>query len=151
IVYDSPGVIERLRSRGRESVRESVFHVDEPIHASTPDPVETALDLAPKVSLIQHITSDPVVLSSSELLCIVWATGTALWLAIAAFRIARFRKLLSKTRPAKATLQAEVEQLAAEFGLRRSPEARIANGTVPPLTWALWGRPVILLPRKLLE
>ena len=41
--------------------------------------------------------------------------------------------------------------LAARLGLRRRPDLRLADGSVPPLLWSIGGRPLILLPCGLLE
>lgn len=144
-------ILDGMHPAGRESMQESLSGMNEPIHARTHEPVKVALDPAPKLDAIQPDATHAAALSSSEFLCIVWATGTALWFTVAVYRIARFRKLLAKTQPAEAALHAEVEGLAQQIRLPRVPRVCIVNSTLPPLTWALWGQPVILLPRQLLN
>ena len=41
--------------------------------------------------------------------------------------------------------------LAQRLKLRRVPELRLVNRPVPPLVWAMFGRPTILLPERLLD
>lgn len=144
---------ETLHEGGRESIAELPVYLDGTLAKSTPDPVEFADEFEPVLTAEANI-NEPIVphrSALSEILCVVWAAGVAIWLAVAAIRILRFRKLLARTRPANAGLQQEVAQLAADFGLRSLPQVRIAAGVMPPLTWALWGRPVVLLPSKLLD
>ena len=86
-----------------------------------------------------------------DLLIAIWLGGSAIWFSVVAIRVGRFRKWLRKTQPASAALRAEIDQLACEIGLRRTPELREVAGICPPLTWAMWGRPVVLLPRSLIE
>jgi beta-lactamase regulating signal transducer with metallopeptidase domain len=86
-----------------------------------------------------------------DLLTAIWLGGIAIWFSVAAIRMGRFRKWLSKTQPGSAALRSEIGQLAREIGLRRAPELREGDGICPPLTWAMWGRPVVLLPRSLIE
>jgi beta-lactamase regulating signal transducer with metallopeptidase domain len=85
-----------------------------------------------------------------DLLIAIWLGGSAIWFSVAAIRVRRFRHWLRKTQPASAALRFEIGQLAREIGLRRAPELREVDGICPPLTWAMCGRPVVLLPRSLI-
>jgi beta-lactamase regulating signal transducer with metallopeptidase domain len=85
-----------------------------------------------------------------DLLVAIWLGGFAIWFGVVAFRVRQFRKWLRKTQPASVALRAEIDQLVREIGLRRAPELLEVDGICPPLTWAMWGRPVVLLPRSLI-
>ena len=47
--------------------------------------------------------------------------------------------------------QEELAVLAARLGLHRGPDLPVTEGSVPPLLWTIGRRPLILLPRGLLE
>lgn len=80
-----------------------------------------------------------------------WVTGSALWFAIAAARIARFARLIRHAEPADRAMQDEVWQLAQRIGISRVPQVRVARRRVPPLVWGMSGKPTLLLPAELLE
>jgi bla regulator protein blaR1 len=80
-----------------------------------------------------------------------WLTGTVIWLAVAAIRVARFHKLLQLACPAPAELQAETNRLATSFGLRDCPGVWLMPGVWSPLLWAVAGCPRLLLPAGLLS
>ena len=84
-----------------------------------------------------------------DLLVAIWLGGFAIWFGVVAFRVRQFRKWLRKTQPASGGARAEIDQLVREIGLSR-PELLEVDGICPPLTWAMWGRPVVLLPRSLI-
>ncbi len=66
-------------------------------------------------------------------------------------RIQRFRALLRHACRAPASLQAEVRDLAKQLGIVRIPAVRLTKRRIPPLVWARFGEPTILLPAELLR
>ncbi len=80
-----------------------------------------------------------------------WLLGAVVWTVLAVRRIRRFVVLLNGARRAPANLQAEVCAMAKQLGLRRVPDLRLTRRRVPPLVWALFGRPTILLPTRLMR
>ncbi|HEX3151417.1 MAG TPA: M56 family metallopeptidase [Gemmataceae bacterium] len=80
----------------------------------------------------------------------VWVIGTGATAWLAWNRAARFRRLLAYSSPAPREWQTLAEQLAAELGLRRTPEVLVAPSRLPPLVIPGWRRSRILLPQDLL-
>jgi beta-lactamase regulating signal transducer with metallopeptidase domain len=80
----------------------------------------------------------------------IWLAGAAVWFAVAAIRIAHFRRILRRAEPAPAELLDEVARLADRVGLRQAPHVRLVRRHGPPLVWAMTGRATILLPAELL-
>ncbi|MGD9720824.1 MAG: M56 family metallopeptidase [Pirellulales bacterium] len=80
----------------------------------------------------------------------LWLAGTASWCLLAAARMARFARLLRYAGLAGDDIQAEVRRLSAQLGLARPPVVRVAQRRIPPLVWAMGGRPTMLLPAELL-
>lgn len=81
----------------------------------------------------------------------VWLLVSTCWLAVAVTRIARFGRVLARAQAAPFELEQEVRSLAERLHVRRVPRVKLARGRIPPLVWALFGRPVILLPVELLR
>jgi beta-lactamase regulating signal transducer with metallopeptidase domain len=79
----------------------------------------------------------------------IWSCGSLATFAVAGVRIQRFRRILSLTEPAPESLQEQVEDLARQLGLARTPTAGVVPGTVSPLVWALACRPYLIVPRGL--
>ncbi len=80
-----------------------------------------------------------------------WLGGSVLWLAWAAWRIARFRKLLRSARPASAKLQAQAAEIAGKLGVHRCPGVALVRAAVSPMLWALGRGARLLLPASLLD
>jgi hypothetical protein len=64
--------------------------------------------------------------------------------------VGRFRRLLRHACRAPADLQAMVERLAGELGLRQAPAAWLVPGRLAPMLWAGLRAPRLLLPADLL-
>jgi len=79
----------------------------------------------------------------------MWLAGSALWFALATFRLVGFGRLIRRAEPAPEYLQAAVRQLAARFGLRRYPDVHVLAARVPPLLWRTRRRTLIVLPSDL--
>lgn len=80
-----------------------------------------------------------------------WAGGALALALLAGVRLARFRRLVRRARPTDPTLDRRIAALSARLGLARSPEARLVDAPLPPLVFALCGRPRIYLPCRLVE
>ncbi len=78
-----------------------------------------------------------------------WILGLAIWWLALARQVARFRRLLATSGPAPGGLQGRVDRLADRLGVRRSPEVRLVPARIPPLLWAMGGRPRLLIPDDL--
>ncbi len=70
--------------------------------------------------------------------------------ALAAWRSARFGRLLACARPAPPTVADRSSALAAQLGLRRAPPVLLLPARIPPMLWPQRGGPLLLLPEKLL-
>lgn len=77
--------------------------------------------------------------------------GTVLSLATLLRRCFRFRRIPGLAGEAEEELQIEARQFAAQLGLTRCPRVVIADVCIPPLVWCISTRPVIVLPRTLLD
>jgi len=84
-------------------------------------------------------------------LVFVWATGSAIWLGVLATGVLRFHRLVCCLPAAPEAWQREIAALAARVDLRVWPSVRLAEGAISPLLWPIGARPVILLPRALVQ
>jgi len=81
---------------------------------------------------------------------VVLACGAVAVLAVASWRTLRFRRMLRIARPAGRRLHTSVRRLAGAIGVRRVPAVRLVPARVPPMLWALFGAPRLLVPDALL-
>jgi beta-lactamase regulating signal transducer with metallopeptidase domain len=88
-------------------------------------------------------------LSWQQVVLALWLAGSLLWFALAAWRIARFRRLLRLAELAPAEVQEQAGRLARHLGLARCPAIRLALVAVSPLVWSLGRRACLLLPASL--
>jgi beta-lactamase regulating signal transducer with metallopeptidase domain len=79
----------------------------------------------------------------------VWLAGSLAWWALVAGRMRRFGRLLRAATPAPAEVQSRARELAGRLGLRRCPGVWFVPVRVPPLVWAVVGRPRVLVPADL--
>jgi beta-lactamase regulating signal transducer with metallopeptidase domain len=82
-------------------------------------------------------------------LLIVFSSGALARWSLSLIRIARFQRLLRDLEPVTADWQSHANTLANQIGLRGSPGVYLVPGRLPPLIWALGGRPKILVPSAL--
>jgi len=85
------------------------------------------------------------------LLLAAWGIGTVCWSVLAVRRIHGFSTLIKHTQVAPRAIQAEIDALAAEIGLRCAPVLRVTRRRIAPLVWAFSRRSTILLPEELVE
>jgi beta-lactamase regulating signal transducer with metallopeptidase domain len=69
---------------------------------------------------------------------------------LAAWRFARFSRLLACARPAPPGLAGRTGALASAIGLRSSPPVLLVPARIPPVLWPAPGGPRLLLPEGLL-
>jgi beta-lactamase regulating signal transducer with metallopeptidase domain len=79
----------------------------------------------------------------------VWLAGSLAWWSLAAWRLRRFGRLLRVAVAAPPEVRARARALADRLGLRRCPGVWFVPVRVPPLVWAVVGRPRVLVPADL--
>ena len=108
-----------------------------------PPPGNQSIEDAPSPSELKSGWSwEPLVL-------MVILAGAVGWWTLATARIVRFRRLLKDVRPAPAEWQLQTDELAKRIGLRWRPSLCLVPGRVPPMLWAIGGRPRLLVPSEL--
>ncbi len=78
------------------------------------------------------------------------ASGALAIAGLAAWRFARFGRLLACARPAPPPVAERSSALAAQLGLRRAPPVLLLPARIPPMLWPGRGGPLLLLPESLL-
>jgi beta-lactamase regulating signal transducer with metallopeptidase domain len=111
-----------------------------------PKPTELGGDLATSLAAASRTRFD-----WTAALVFVWATGSAIWLGVLATGVLRFHRLVRGMPAAPEAWQQEIAALAARVDLRVWPGVRLAAGAISPLLWPIGARPVILLPRALVQ
>lgn len=80
----------------------------------------------------------------------VWLAGSSGWFLLAGWRLFRFQRLLRFAGPAPESLRKTVQRLARRLKLRTTPALYLIPGRLPPMLWAVGGKPFLLVPRELL-
>jgi beta-lactamase regulating signal transducer with metallopeptidase domain len=133
--------------------------IDERSSDSPPPFVETEQDFAQaaipqSASLsIKEEASSPSELepgwSWEPLVLMVILAGAMAWWTLATARIIKFRRLLKDVQPASGEWQSQTDELAERMALARRPSLCLVPGRVPPMLWAIGGRPRLLVPSEL--
>jgi RND family efflux transporter MFP subunit len=84
-----------------------------------------------------------------SVLIAVWLVGAVMWWLAVAVGAARFRKLIRAGCPATGSTRERAGRMAELLGLRRCPAVELIPARIPPMLWALAGRPRLLLPDEL--
>jgi bla regulator protein blaR1 len=129
----------------RSSDEQAVVHAAQPTFAKQAAPHESDHAVG------RWRTLAAAVPKNRDVLLLAWATGSALWIALCAVRIARFDRSVRAMPAAGDSCQLQVAALAGRLGLWRWPEVRLAEGVISPLLWAIGRRPIIVLPRALVD
>jgi len=128
--------------------------------AATPGRLNNRLKLGRPAS---QLTNQPAVASQPSTATPTLASGalaalpqlalgvTAVLALVAAIRITRFRRLVTKLEPASDDLHAIVAQSATKLGLTRIPDVRVGTLAGAPFVWNLGRRPTIVLPASFVE
>ncbi len=135
----------------------------EPIDESTDSP---ALESAEAAPVVERTLPEPVSVATvpapvpvpdapswsigwRPVLGGIWLVGSVVWLATAAARIGRFRRVLRFAMPAPLELRQRTEDLAQRLGLARVPGVWVVPGAVAPMVWTLGGKARLLVPEGL--
>jgi len=81
----------------------------------------------------------------------LWLLGSIVWASALVLGMVRFRRLLRSAEPASDELRRKVESIAKTLELRWIPTTVIVPACIPPMLWALVGRPTLILPQALWE
>jgi bla regulator protein blaR1 len=87
--------------------------------------------------------------SWEPLVLVAILTGALGWWTLATARIIRFQRLLKDVRPASGEWQLHTDDLSEQIGLGWRPSVYLMPGRVPPMLWAIGGRPRLLVPSEL--
>ncbi|MHC4398963.1 MAG: M56 family metallopeptidase [Planctomycetota bacterium] len=84
---------------------------------------------------------------------LVWLSvcGTLLLLGWNALQMLRVSGLLRRANPGDERLEGIARQAASGVGARVAPEIRVVDARMTPLLWARWRRPVVVLPKTLVD
>jgi beta-lactamase regulating signal transducer with metallopeptidase domain len=80
---------------------------------------------------------------------VIWLVGMGFLLSVAFFRLQSYRRIVARTECAATAIQLTTGRIAEKLGVCRVPSVRIVDAAVAPHAWAMWGRPIIVLPRRL--
>jgi bla regulator protein blaR1 len=87
--------------------------------------------------------------SWEQLVLAVVLSGAVAWWLLAFVRIMRFHRLMKEIDPAAEEWQDRTAELAGRLGLSEAPCLCLVPGRVPPMLWAISGRPRLLVPSEL--
>jgi beta-lactamase regulating signal transducer with metallopeptidase domain len=133
VVEEPPPVLVMPPIIETESVGGPAFEVESGRETKTEElPVAAAVETQP--------------IDWSSTIAALWAGGTLMCIGLAFVRAMRFQGLVRRTSIAPSEWIADTELVASKMRLRRAPQVRTFDGTMTPLLWAGFGRPVLLLP-----
>ena len=87
--------------------------------------------------------------SWEQLVLAVVLAGALGWWTLALSRIMRFQRLMKEIEPASEEWQSCTAELGNRLGLAEAPTLCLVPGRVPPMLWAIGGRPKLLVPCEL--
>ncbi len=87
--------------------------------------------------------------SWEHLVLAVVVSGAIAWWGLAVTRIIRFQRLMTEIEPASGEWQRRTVELARRLGLAGAPSLCLVPGRVPPMLWAIGGKPRLLVPSEL--
>lgn len=82
-----------------------------------------------------------------QILAWVWCIVSLVLFARTAMQTIRFQRLLKATTDA-VSVEPRVTRLARTVDCRNVPRVRFMDAVIPPMLWAAWGRPTVILPRS---
>ncbi len=136
---------------GRRDIDETSSSARQPLGRIGPDFAQAA---TPKRGELA-INETPLSLGPSSgwswesLVLFVILAGALGWWTLATTRIIRFQRLLKEVPPASGEWQLHTDDLAERVGLGWKPLIYLTPGRVPPMLWAIGGRPRLLVPSAL--
>ena len=120
-----------------------------PARAAAPEP-QTRAPSAPAPDLPAPAAEvPPAPFPWRTALVVGWLAGAAVYWLLVARRVVAFRRVLRYAAAAPADVATAVRETAARLGLRRVPAVLVVDAAVSPLVWAGFGRPRLVLPRRL--
>lgn len=81
----------------------------------------------------------------------LWLTGSLSYILITLRGCHFFGKLLQHTTAADEELQQRIQDIASIMGVIQVPKVRLSQACIPPLVWAMGLRPLVVLPRQLIN
>jgi beta-lactamase regulating signal transducer with metallopeptidase domain len=140
-------------------------HDSEPPHADTgpaedlamlakteKSPAEASGELPSKKPLAK-VPSQAAVATSGwkwePLILVVIFSGAVGWWTLAMVRIIQFQRVLSELQPVPGEWQSHTDDMAKRMGLSQCPRLCLVPGRVPPMLWAIGGKPQLLVPSQL--
>ncbi len=87
--------------------------------------------------------------SWEHLVLAVMLSGAIAWWSLALTRIMRFQRLMKEIEPASEEWQRRTVELARRLSLAGAPSLCLVPGRVPPMLWAIGGKPRLLVPSEL--
>ncbi len=86
-----------------------------------------------------------------QLILAIILSGAVGWWTLATVRIIQFERVLLELQPVLEEWQSHTDNMAKRMGLRRCPRLCLVPGRVPPMLWAIGGKPRLLVPSQLWE
>jgi len=130
-----------------------------PFHPGPAEPGSTVPDWETSFGGTRFVDTPPGDLSVAFVLLAGWKwehvvlslvlSGALAGWALATVRIVRFQRVLRDVQPVPGEWQARTDDLAKRLGLGRRPAVCLVPGRVPPMLWAIGGRPRLLVPSQL--
>jgi beta-lactamase regulating signal transducer with metallopeptidase domain len=123
------------------------------VEAIEPDPATAALPDAAAVVVVPPEPPADAPNDAAEAVPVrrwlgfAWLAGALGYWSLVAVRVVRFRRVLRDAEPVPGDVLPAM--LAAQVGLRRWPAVAFVPWDVSPMVWAVFGRPRVLLPRRL--
>ncbi len=123
---------------------------------ASPTAVEETLTSknAPSLLAVQASSIDRPAFSLATitwLLMVIWLIGSLAMLVLRGRQIWQFRAALKRLPSASDATTKMVANLASRLDIQRPPEVLLTRATLPPLVWAIGGRPKIVLPKTLFK
>lgn len=128
-------------------VLEEVFE-PQPLPPVAPAPPPVATQKPQLTQVAEAASASPF--PWQRLLMWLWLGGAIVCLSWMLVTLLRFQNLLRHGERAPDGIQYQLHCLASRMGLRRTPEAWLLPGPLPPLIWATFGRARLYFPRDLL-
>ena len=75
--------------------------------------------------------------------------GAVGWWTLATVRIIQFQRVLFELQPVPGEWQSHTDEMAKRMGLGQCPRLCLVPGRVPPMLWAIGGKPRLLVPSQL--
>jgi beta-lactamase regulating signal transducer with metallopeptidase domain len=126
------------------------------VAAGTAEPTETLAEaIGERRSVGPSATETRQALASlagwrwEQLILAIIVSGAVGWWTLATVRIIQFQRVLFELAPVPAEWQSQTDEMAKRMGLSQCPRLCLIPGRVPPMLWAIGGKPRLLVPSQL--